>query len=34
VLSAGKVNAAASALMAYLRNDKARTIIRSFGYDL
>ena len=34
VLSAGKANAAASALMAYLRNDKARTIIRSFGYDL
>lgn len=34
VLSAGKANAGASALMAYLRNDKARTIIRSFGYDL
>jgi molybdate transport system substrate-binding protein len=34
VLSAGKDNAAASALMAYLRNDKARAIIRSFGYDL
>ena len=34
VLSAGKDKAAASALMAYLRNDKARTIIRSFGYDL
>ena len=34
VLSAGKDKAAASALMAYLRHDKARTIIRSFGYDL
>ena len=34
VLSAGKDKAAASALMVYLRNDKARTIIRSFGYDL
>jgi len=34
VLNPGKDNAAASALMAYLRNDKARAIIRSFGYDL
>jgi molybdate transport system substrate-binding protein len=34
VLSSGKDNAAASALMAYLRNDKARAIIGSFGYDL
>lgn len=34
VLSPGKDNAAASALMAYLRSDKARAIIRSFGYDL
>lgn len=34
VLSSGKDNAAAVALMAYLRNDKARAIIRSFGYDL
>ena len=34
VLSPGKDNAAAAALMAYLRNDKARAIIRSFGYDL
>ncbi len=34
VLSPGKDNAAAAALMAYLRNDRARAIIRSFGYDL
>lgn len=34
VLSTGKDNAAASALMAYLRTDKARAIIRSFGYEL
>ncbi len=34
VLSPGKDSAAAAALMAYLRNDKARAIIRSFGYDL
>lgn len=34
VLSPGKDNAAAVALMRYLRNDKARAIIRSFGYDL
>jgi len=34
VLNPGKDNAAASALMAYLRNDKARAIIRSSGYDL
>ena len=34
VLGSGKDKAAASALMAYLRNDKARAIIRSFGYDL
>ena len=34
VLSAGKDNAAALALMDYLRSDKARTIIRTFGYDL
>lgn len=34
VLSPGKDNVAASALMAYLRGDKARAIVRSFGYDL
>lgn len=34
VLATGKDNAAAAALMAYLRTDKARAIIRSFGYDL
>jgi molybdate transport system substrate-binding protein len=34
VLSAGKDKAAVSALMAYLRNDKSRAIIRSFGYDI
>lgn len=34
VLSAGKDNAAALALMDYLRSDKARAIIRTFGYDL
>jgi len=34
VLNAGKDKAATSALMAYLRNDKARAMIRSFGYDL
>ncbi len=34
VLGAGKDNAAALALMDYLRSDKARTIIRAFGYGL
>ncbi|MEO7640508.1 MAG: molybdate ABC transporter substrate-binding protein [Ramlibacter sp.] len=34
VLNPGKDNAAAAALMAYLRGDKARAIIRSFGYEL
>ena len=34
VLATGKDNAAAAALMAYLRTDKARAIIRSFGYEL
>ena len=33
VLNAGKDNPAATALMTYLRNDKARAIIRSFGYE-
>lgn len=34
VLNAGKDKPAALAFMAYLRNDKARAIIRSFGYEL
>lgn len=34
LLNAGKGNAAAEALMHYLRSDKAKAVIRSFGYDL
>lgn len=34
LLSPGKDNPAAAALMNYLRSDKARAVIRSFGYDL
>ena len=34
LLGPGKDNAAAAALMAYLRSDKVRAVIRSFGYDL
>lgn len=34
VLNPGKEQVAVVALMNYLRSDKARTIIRSFGYDL
>ena len=34
VLSSGKDNPAAAALMGYLKGDKARAIIRSFGYEL
>ena len=34
VLVAGKDNAAAAALAAYLQSDKARAIIRSYGYEL
>jgi molybdate transport system substrate-binding protein len=34
VLNPGKGNAAATALMAYLRGGKARAIIRSFGYEI
>ena len=34
VLSAGKDNAAAAALAAYLKGAKARTIISSYGYEL
>ena len=33
VLAAGKDNPAAAALSAYLRGDKARAIIRSYGYE-
>ena len=34
LLKTGKDNAAATALMAYLQGDKARAIIRAYGYDL
>ena len=34
LLGSGKDNAAAAALMAYLRSDKVRAVIRSFGYDV
>ena len=34
LLNTGKDNAAATALMRYLQGDKARTIIRAYGYDL
>ena len=34
LLAAGKDNAAATALLAYLKGDKARAVIRSFGYEL
>ncbi|MES2999682.1 MAG: molybdate ABC transporter substrate-binding protein [Pseudomonadota bacterium] len=34
ILAPGKDNPAAIALAAYLRGDKARTIIRGFGYEL
>jgi molybdate transport system substrate-binding protein len=33
VLAGGKDNPAASALVAYLKGDKARAIIRSYGYE-
>jgi len=33
-LSAGKDNPAATALMGYLKSDTAKTIIRSFGYEI
>ena len=33
ILAAGKDKQAANALMAYLKGDKARAIIRSFGYE-
>lgn len=34
MLAKGKDSAAAAALLAYLKGDKARAVIRSFGYDL
>ena len=34
LLKTGKDNVAATALMAYLQSDKARAIIRAYGYDL
>lgn len=34
ILTAGRGNAAAEALMKYLKGDKAKAIIRSYGYDL
>lgn len=34
LLSTGKDNAAAKALLAYLKSEKAKIIIRSFGYDI
>jgi len=34
VLAHAKDNAAASALLAYLKSDKARAIIRAYGYEL
>lgn len=34
MLASGKRNAAASALMVYLKSDKAKTVIRAYGYDI
>jgi molybdate transport system substrate-binding protein len=34
LLAAGKDNVAAKALLVYLRSDKAKKIIRSYGYDI
>ena len=34
LLSAGKGNAAASELLKYLQSDKAKAVIRSFGYEV
>ena len=34
LLVSGKDNPAATALLAYLRGDKARSIIRAYGYEL
>lgn len=34
ILAAGKGNAAARALMAYLKGEKAKAVIRAYGYDI
>jgi molybdate transport system substrate-binding protein len=34
LLKKGEQNAAAQALMSYLRSDKARAVIKSYGYEL
>jgi len=34
ILSSGKNNPAAEALMQYLKSDKAKAIIKSYGYDI
>jgi molybdate transport system substrate-binding protein len=34
ILAKGKGNAAAAALMDYLQGDKAKAVIKSYGYDL
>ncbi len=34
MLASGKRNAAASALMAYLKSNKAKAVIRAYGYEL
>lgn len=34
LLASGRENPAAAALLAYLRSEKARAVIRAFGYDL
>jgi molybdate transport system substrate-binding protein len=33
VLAGGKDNPAAAALVAFLRSDRARALIRSYGYE-
>lgn len=34
ILASGKGNAAASALMAYLKSDKVKAVIHAYGYDI
>ena len=34
ILKTGEGNAAASALVDYLKSDKVKAIIRSFGYEI
>ena len=34
LLNSGKDNPAATSLLGYLRSEKIKTLIRSFGYDL